>query len=80
MEGDITAVLEDWRVQPLYEDAYMIVGNIHGDAKGRWEDGTTIHTSVVWDGRHDRLSLSEGDVVNTTYSKYKLGKQRKARK
>lgn len=39
-------------------------GYIYGDKKGRFEDGTYVHTSKV-------IELS-GDIVQTQYSKYKL--------
>lgn len=66
----ITAKIENWS---YHKDINVIWGEIHGDQKKRWPDGTLIHTSNIPGGR-DR-SFSEGDVVETLNSKYRLGRE-----
>lgn len=40
---NVTAELKDWHFDPRN----IFWGNIHGDQKQRWNDGTHIHTSWV---------------------------------
>ena len=63
MENDVEVhgTLENWT-------GYFngtIVGNINGDTKGRFEDGHLVRTSTVL--------KTEGDIIYTRNSVYKLG-------
>lgn len=68
---NLTAKLNNWEMVPTYLDSKFIIwGDIEGDAKGRFLDGTRIHTSWLKDPRKD---FKEGDIVRTEYSSYLLG-------
>lgn len=64
MEYD--AEISDW-----VNGGGVILGVIHGDKKGRFKDGTHIHTSTI--EPYDQF-LCEGAVITTKNSKYLLGK------
>lgn len=49
-----------------------IVGTIYGDSKGRFKDGTRIHTSTL---APTSMPLDEGALVTTRNSTYLLGKR-----
>lgn len=63
---EITATLNGW-----YIDNDMVYGAIHGDAKGRWNDGYPIRTSLI--KSMDTNEASEGTIVTTMNSTYRLG-------
>jgi len=64
---EVNGTLEDW----LYDKNIGVVwGYIYGDTKGRFPDGTHIHTSSI----KPTGKLVEGFVVTTRNSSYKLGK------
>lgn len=57
---DITGTLQNWA-----KSGKVFYGEIYGDTKGRFPDGTPIRTSRVED--------IDGDTVYTLNSIYKLG-------
>lgn len=59
------AKLENW--SPV--GGIVIIGEIQGDKKGRFEDGSSVRTSGII------LPLQEGDVIRTQNSTYLLGKR-----
>jgi len=67
----ITGLLENWYVVRVSEDEFIIQGEIWGDIKGRFPNGTFIHTSGILN-----RDVAEGCVVETRNSVYKLGKMR----
>lgn len=72
-EAMITGTVENWHVEKWHSSSeYVIWGNIYGDTKGRFAEGTHIHTSALPPGL-DTKNLKQGDVVHTHYSAYKLG-------
>ena len=40
-------LIKNWNIENAYDGSIMIVGNIYNDTKGRFVDGTYIHTSRV---------------------------------
>lgn len=62
----VTAELRDWTKSP----GGIYWGRIYNDTKGRWPDGTRIHTSYV------KSEIDNGDhlLVVTLNSVYKLQK------
>lgn len=60
------AILEKWVF-----DGIHLHGEIREDAKKRFADGTGVRTSMV---RSPNEEVKEGAVIETTNSKYKLGK------
>ena len=68
--GVITGTLEDWWVDQCTKKEFIIYGNLFGDHKGRFQDGTNIHTSGI-----KNRKCEEGDVVSTRNSRYLLGKK-----
>lgn len=62
-EAQVTAKLYDWWVEE-FDGVKIVLGRILEDRKGRFPDGTHIHTSHV-----DRI---EGDLVHTRNSVYRL--------
>jgi len=75
MEEDINGLLDDWRVEIASDGYAVLVGKITGDTKGRFTDGTVMHTSRITTSD----PIREGAVVQTLNSKYKLGKPRDLR-
>lgn len=69
MMSKITGRLEGWYLSDCLDEGYYLNGFIHEDSKGRWPDGTFIHTSTF-----PRRECEEGDVIMTRYSSYLLGK------
>lgn len=70
MDKRITGTLENWAEFPV---GSMLYGDIYGDVRHRWPDGTAIRTSLIdW---VDLSTLKEGDIVQTRNSTYKLGKK-----
>lgn len=68
---DHDAVLDDWFVATNGATS-LVVGNVRGDSKGRWPDGTTIRTSPLQNG----TEVGEGRVVHTLRTAYLLGRQK----
>ena len=66
----ITGRLENWEIDPSLS---IIWGHCYDDVRGRWEDGTWIHTSHV--DKLYEMDLKEGDKIVTRNSTYLLGKQ-----
>lgn len=62
----ITGRLENWTIQK-YPEGEIYWGSIYGDNKGRFLDGTFIHTSLV--------TSRAGDLIHTLNSTYILGKE-----
>lgn len=71
-----TGVLEDWWVQHVASlDEFIIWGSLYFDEKGRFFDGTLIHTSGIAKAVYDPDYLREGHTVKTRNSTYRLGKK-----
>lgn len=69
---EVTGRLEDWTHDK--EGFNVIWGHVYEDVRGRFRDGTWIHTSVL---RHPKIAVhKEGDIVRTLNSTYLLGKPR----
>lgn len=66
----LTGRLEKWSIDDHYP---MIWGQIYGDNRKRWPDGTMIHTSAI--PNLSKLSLLPGDLVDTLNSTYLLGER-----
>lgn len=59
----ITAELRNWH----YNEGWNVfTGDIYDDTKGRWEDGTHIHTSTVV----ERIDDGERELIVTRNSVY----------
>jgi len=69
-----TAKLDDWVPERVTKDKIILWGVIHGDKKGRFKDGTSIHTSAI-DFAEGEPMFVQGDIVKTTYSTYLLGER-----
>ena len=68
MSKEVTGRLENWTYDVMYN---VIWGDIYNDIRGRFGDGTNIHTSDIPGGR--RMEFKEGDIVKTLNSSYLLG-------
>jgi hypothetical protein len=68
--SEITGRLENW--VPQFN---ILWGHVHDDVRKRFEDGTWIHTSSIFNV--NLKDLKEGDVVQTLNSSYLLGKRGK---
>lgn len=66
---EITARLENWVRDPIFR---IIWGNVYDDSRGRFPDGTLIHTSDI--DVKELSNASEGECVDTLNSRYLLGK------
>lgn len=65
--------LEDW----VYDGFWKVYwGYIYNDVKGRFVDGTWIHTSSIPSEKH-RNKKRGGCCIQTLNNKYYLGKKRK---
>lgn len=64
---EITGRLEGWHKDPVFN---IIWGHIFDDVRGRFVNGTLIHTSSL----NSKPPFKEGSVVKTLNSKYLLGK------
>ena len=42
----ITNLLKDWKIEK-WGNSVVIIGKVYNDIKGRFKDGTEIHTSKV---------------------------------
>lgn len=66
--NETDGVLENW----FYDRDYGVVwGLIYGDSKGRFADGSFIHTSSL----KPTGKLEEGATITTRNSSYLLGKK-----
>ena len=74
IDARVTGTLEHW----WYDDLYNVVwGIINEDVKGRFVDGTQIHTSDIPKYRKSRkCDAKQGDYIYTLNSIYRLGKPR----
>ena len=61
-----TNILKNWQITRVNNDFVIIYGNIYNDIKGRFPDGTDIHTSKVL-----KINFVDG-VVETRNSVYHL--------
>jgi hypothetical protein len=68
MTGKITAELHNWERDPRN----IFWGDIHGDTKERWKNGTRIHTSLVL----EKLDCGDFFLIQTLNSIYKLPKDK----
>lgn len=62
---EITATLKNATRQKWFGGKDVLIGDVHGDSKGRFEDGERIHTSVI-------VRELPGDVFVTKNSTYKV--------
>lgn len=65
--SNITATIKDWNIHLNYYGLY-IIGEIHGDTKGRWPDGKRFYTSQMTGYEASR----DGIVMMTLNSVYWL--------
>lgn len=70
---DVTAILDDWIVDPFGRS--VIWGRVRDDKAGRFRDGTDIRTSRIDLDAVGFRALKEGDIVKTLNSSYLLGKK-----
>ena len=63
---ELTATIENWNIV-----RGTVVGEIYGDTKGRFKDGTPIRTSSI-------VEITPDKKVITRNSTYKLGKKAEA--
>lgn len=63
-------VLQNWFFEQTPRGSYVITGNIYGDEKGRFEDGTIIHTSKL-----ESVDFLNG-IAKTLNSTYHLGSKK----
>lgn len=68
MGKEYVAKLNNWSVQFVDGDEVLLWGEVEGDKRGRWADGTVMHTSGI-----KIREFKEGDIVTTRNSKYLLG-------
>lgn len=69
-EQEIHGTIEQWHREQTSRKEFIIYGYVYGDTKGRFPDGTYIHTSGI-----KNRKLTKGDIVKTRNSVYKLGKE-----
>ena len=74
IDARVTGTLEHW----WYDDLYNCVwGHIDEDVKGRFPNGTLIHTSDIPKFKESRVcDAKQGDYICTRNSIYRLGKPR----
>ena len=65
----VTGIIKNW---VFNKKINLIVGNIHNDANGRFEDGTIIQTSKLLPMSMQVNSVKDGAIVSTLNSTYKL--------
>ena len=63
---EVTGHLENWWKDPFFK---IVWGQIYDDIKGRFPDGTLIHTS-------DIVSWEDEYFINTLNSRYSLGNKK----
>lgn len=68
-EYAVTGILKNWS-RAGTDDLHIYWGNLYGDTKGRWADGTYIHTSKV---THTE-EMEDHFIVHTLNSVYLLPK------
>lgn len=64
-EVNLTGTLRNWSYTE-YANGKIANGDLYGDAKQRWRDGTYIHTSLIMSGP------DENGIIVTRNSVYKL--------
>jgi len=62
--------LENWTIEPVTEEEFIVWGNVYNDPKKRFYEGEYIHTSGI---KYLEKDLVEGDTVITRNSTYTLG-------
>lgn len=72
MQNKIDGLLDNWSPCRGPGDVTFVVGNISGDRKGRFRDGTLMGTSMLTTSGEN---LAEGMIVETLNSRYQLGKR-----
>lgn len=65
---EVVGTLDGWAYDPRYG---CVWGYVYGDTKGRFSDGTLIHTSSV---AANQAPLQQGGLLKTRNSVYRLGK------
>lgn len=68
---ELTGTLNNWSLQKVTDEEFVIWGEVTGDIHNRFPDGTMIHTS----GIRSRV-IKEGDIVTTRNSTYLLGREK----
>jgi hypothetical protein len=68
---EITASIKNWKVVDLGRGEAWIVGNIYGDAAGRFQDGDLFHTSRFKLNCHPE-DFKQGEMVRTQNRVYLL--------
>ena len=69
--SEVTGRLEFWHVSvPAITGEVMVWGDVYDDERGRFNNGTYIHTSGC-----ENKEYKEGDVVVTRNSTYLLGEK-----
>ena len=71
LKARTTGRLENWQYSKTNN---IIYGEIYDDVRGRWVDGTPIHTSNIPNGRRG-VDFKEGEIIYTLNSTYLLGKE-----
>lgn len=74
-DREITGYLENWRYDVMN---HVIWGNLVGDIRKRWPEGSYIHTSNLRISKADAKQLADGDTVNTLNSTYVLGSKKES--
>lgn len=70
----VTGTLRNWtKGVGMYNSCYW--GNLYGDSKGRWDDGTRIHTSLV----KEKKDCGDHYLLFTLNSVYILPKEEEHR-
>jgi hypothetical protein len=67
---EATAILENWHKVDVMDGEFIIYGQIFNDTRGRWPNGTPIHTSGI-----KNRKCKKDDIVITRNSTYKLGNE-----
>ena len=69
---EFDAILENWIVRSPREDGTVCLsGDIFEDKKNRFDDGELVRTSFS----SGKQKFSEGFIIQTRNTKYKLGKK-----
>ena len=81
MRQEVTGRLEDW----VFDSYHRVIwGFCYGDVRGRFRDGTWIHTSMIPDfvktPDEFKRKTRKGSRVKTLNSLYLLGSKRRQRK
>ena len=71
----VTGRLEDWVVQQVFGEEFIVWGNVYEDIHNRFIDGCWIHTSGVQGKEIREGTIYEGDIITTRNNTYLLGKK-----